>query len=274
MVCKDTLKCPEHGWLFTTEVKDDKCIHCKADVIKGRTEKMSKSKKNVIDPNDLIKRYGADTIRLFSLFAAPPEKDLEWSDQGVEGASRFLSRLWHLVSSNEDTLKKTDIKGFIGKSKLYKKTHQSIMKVTESIERDYHFNTAIASMMELLNVLTGEQHDDKSLKFAVRSMLLLLSPFAPHIAEELWVISGEEEGISRHSFPEFDVLAAKEDEIELVVQINGKVRSKIMVSAGLKDEDIKGIALSDEKVVSVIGNSEIKKVIVVKGKLVNIVITS
>ncbi|MBF0540840.1 MAG: leucine--tRNA ligase [Nitrospirae bacterium] len=274
MVCKETLKCPEHGWLFTDEVKEDKCIHCGKEVLKGRTEKMSKSKKNVIDPNVLINKYGADTIRLFSLFAAPPEKDLEWSDQGVEGASRFLNRLWNLVETNVDTLKKTDIKGFRGNSGLFKKTHQTIMKVTESIERDYHFNTAIAAMMELLNEMTGLQHDDKSLKFAVRAMILLLSPFAPHIAEELWEVSGAERGISKQSWPEYDKEAAKEDEIELVVQINGKVRSKIMVDVGLNDDQIKGIALSDERVISFIGSSVVKKIIVVKGKLINIVVTN
>lgn len=277
MVCKETLKCPEHGWLSVQEVRDDKCIKCGKVISKGRTEKMSKSKKNVIDPNILIEKYGADTIRLFSLFAAPPEKDLEWSDQGVEGAGRFLNRLWILVSSNQEILKKTDIKRFTGSSKLFKKTHKTIMKVTESIEHDYHFNTAIAAMMELLNEMTGveqAERDDKSLKFAVRTIILLLSPFAPHIAEELWVMSGEDRGISRQPWPAFDEQAAKDDEIELVVQINGKVRSKIMVSAGLNDEQIKGIALADEKVISFIGISQIKKVIVVKGKLINIVVTN
>jgi len=295
MVCKETLKCPEHGWLFTEEVKEDKCIHCGMTITKGRTEKMSKSKKNVIDPNVLINKYGADTLRLFSLFAAPPEKDLEWSDQGVEGASRFLNRLWNIVEKYKDTLQNTNIKGIsyntsavaqVVANELNRKSHQTIKKVTESIERDYHFNTAIAAMMELLNEIEKFckyhpvkyndrlQSDNEFLKFAVRTILLLLSPFAPHIAEELWEISGEGIGISSQPWPTFDKEAACEDVIELVVQINGRVRAKIMVSVGLDDEQIKGIALSDEKVISFIDSKVIKKVIVVKGKLVNIVVNN
>ncbi|RME63395.1 MAG: leucine--tRNA ligase, partial [Nitrospirae bacterium] len=158
MVCKETLKCPEHGWLFPEEVREGKCIKCGKEVIRGRTEKMSKSKKNVVDPEYLIKKYGADTSRLFILFAAPPEKDLEWSDQGIEGCHRFLHRLWNYVHSRREELlkaKERPLKITTEGEGLYRKLHQSIKKITEDIRDRYQFNTAVASMMELFNELSS-----------------------------------------------------------------------------------------------------------------------
>ncbi|KWT91103.1 leucine--tRNA ligase [Candidatus Magnetominusculus xianensis] len=255
MVCKETLKCPEHGWLFPEEAKGGKCSQCNGSVERGRVEKMSKSKKNVVTPDELTERYGADTARVFSLFAAPPEKDIDWSDQGVEGAYRFLNRLWTLIYSNIEQLKthrqKTHTTG-----PLIRKTHQTINKVTQSVERDYHFNTAIAALMELLNEANSfrpsKDEDYASLYFAVRSMLLLLSPFAPHICEELWQGIGEKGSILLHSWPEWDEEAAKEEEIELVIQINGKVRAKEKVSASLDDDNIREFALKNIKVMELL----------------------
>jgi leucyl-tRNA synthetase len=247
--------------------------------------KMSKSKGNVVDPDYLIDRYGADTSRLFSLFAAPPEKDLDWSDKGVEGAYRFLSRVWNVVSKNLDVLKENpsvaaerpDVHTLSEEGRgLLRKTHQTIRKVTSDIEKEYHFNTAIAALMELVNEMTAFDHcegpDLKALKFAVESTLLLLAPFTPHIAEELWEAIGNPPFIAEQGWPTWDEELAKEEEIELVVQVNGKLRGKLMVAFGLSDEELRERALGDAKTAEWIHGKSIKKVIVVKGRLVNIVV--
>ena len=244
--------------------------------------KMSKSKGNVIDPNYLIEKYGADTSRLFSLFAAPPEKDLDWSDKGVDGAFRFLHRLWSIVCKNRGNLSsaKSGIAAIAAMqpsaARLYKKTHQTIKKVTTDIEREYHFNTAIAGLMELVNEITAfepkTEEDWTTLKFSIEQVILLLSPFSPHIAEELWEATGNTPSVFDRQWPTWDDEAAKEETIELVVQVNGKVRSKMMIPAGTPDDEMQKIALEDKKIRESIGGREIKKVIVVRGKLVNIVI--
>ncbi len=246
--------------------------------------KMSKSKGNVVDPNYLIERYGADTSRLFSLFAAPPEKDLEWSDKGVDGAHRFLNRLWGIVYKNCERLRARNEPGKKIDSllltpdalRLFRKTHQTIKKVTTDMEREYHFNTAIAGMMELMNEITSfepaSDEDRTVFRFAIARVLLLLSPFSPHIAEEMWEAIGNRPSIFEQNWPEWDEDAAKEEQIELVVQVNGKLRSRVMISAGMPDNEVKKIALEDQRIREMIGDKSIKKVIVVKGKLVNIVI--
>jgi leucyl-tRNA synthetase len=268
MVCKETWKCPEHGWLFPEEVKEGKCALCSNEVQKGRVEKMSKSKKNVIDPDALINRYGADTMRLFSLFAAPPERDLEWSDKGVEGAYRFLNRIWGIVHKYraEAASGLSDSQA----SALLRKTHQTIKKVTADIEKEYHFNTAIAALMELTNEIS-DSAQSKETGFAIKNLLLMLAPFAPHISEELWNIIGEKNSILEYPWPSWDEDMAKEEEIELVVQINGRLRAKITAPAGMSDDDAKQRALQEQKVKETLDGKDIKKVIVVKGKLVNIV---
>ncbi len=244
--------------------------------------KMSKSKGNVVDPNYLIQRYGADTSRLFALFAAPPEKDLEWADKGVDGAYRFLNRLWGVVRNNHSIIRNAqlNIQDMARRQpsaySLFKKTHQTIKKVTADIEREYHFNTAIASMMELMNAIAASEQsseeDHAALRFAVERLLLLLSPFSPHVAEELWEAIGNRPSISEHPWPTWDEEIAREDEIELVVQVNGRLRSKIMISAGMPDEEIKKTAFADRRVREIIGDKEIQKILVIKGKLINIVI--
>jgi leucyl-tRNA synthetase len=247
--------------------------------------KMSKSKGNVVDPNYLIEKYGADTSRLFSLFAAPPEKDLDWSDKGVDGAYRFLNRLWGIVHKNCEELNvKCKVIGESVRSlrltdhslRLYKKTHQTVKKVTTDIEREYHFNTAIAGMMELMNEITSfdpESDEDLAVfKLALERLLLLLSPFSPHVAEELWEAIGNKPSIFEQKWPEWDEEAAREEQIELVIQVNGKLRSKMMIAVGLPEDDIKKMALGDQRIRDIIGAGTIKKVIVVKGKLVNIVV--
>ena len=244
--------------------------------------KMSKSKGNVVDPDYLIERYGSDTSRLFSLFAAPPERDLDWSDKGVEGAYRFLSRVWNITFRNVAALKKIDPSPAEtselspGGRSLVRKTHQAIRKVTNDIEREYHFNTAISALMELVNEMNGfEPADGKDLqvlRFALENALLLISPFTPHIAEELWTALGNAASISRRKWPVWDEELAREEEIELVIQINGKMRGKLMIPRGLSAEEVEKIALADQKTVEYTGGKNIKKVIVVKGRLVNIVV--
>ena len=275
MVCKETLKCPEHGWLFPHEAAGGKCTKCGKDVETGRVEKMSKSKRNIVDPDHLIAKYGSDTARLFSLFAAPPEKDLEWSDQGVEGAYRFLNRLWNIVHKNREALTKAR-GGPEGITPLLRKTHRTIKRVTNDIEREYHFNTAIAALMELANSITSfvpaSDGDYKALRYSIETLLLLLSPFSPHISEELWEAVGNGPGIFQKQWPVWDEDLAKEEEIELVVQVNGKVRAKLMVQPDLSDDEIKGLALDEPKIKSLLEERPLKKLFVVKGKLVNIVI--
>jgi leucyl-tRNA synthetase len=288
MVCKETFRCPEHDWLFPEEVKNDRCIHCSKEVEKGRVEKMSKSRKNVIDPDALINRYGADTMRLFSLFAAPPERDLEWSDKGVEGAYRFLNKLWGIVYRNSNGLcvmgnelkeNAFDLSRITDNaSRLLRKTHQTIRRVTDDIEKDYHFNTAIAALMELANELSSfipEKEEERfAFGFAIKNTLLMLSPFAPHISEELWKAVGEKDSIFEHPWPSWDEALARDEEIELVVQVNGKLRAKIPVPAGLSDDDAKGIAVREPKIKEMLNGRQIKKIVVVKGRLVNIVISN
>jgi leucyl-tRNA synthetase len=282
MVCKETMRCPDDGWLMPDEVRDGRCVKCGSSVELGRVEKMSKSKKNVIDPDYLIRRYGADTSRLFSLFAAPPEKDLEWSDKGIEGAYRFLNRIWTLVNKNAEELRA--VKGVepgisqmeTDSLRLFRKTHQTIRKVTNDIERRFQFNTAIASLMELFNEISSFSASTRDewavLRFSIKSLLLMLSPFSPHIAEELWEVIGEIPAISVQEWPEWDEEAAREEEIELVVQVNGKVRARATVPAGLDDDAIKETALGIEKIRTLIDGRVVRKVIVVRGKLVNIVV--
>lgn len=284
MVCKETLRCETHGWLYPGEVKEGKCSHCHQTVQVGRNEKMSKSTKNVVDPESLIKRYGADTARLFCLFAAPPEKDLDWSDQGVEGSFRFLNRVWRMVVDNLSLLK--PIRPFDGESelddrqkKLWFKTHATIKKVTHDIEDRFHFNTAISAIMELVNAIyqfdLTRVKDELTLsiiKEAIETVVLLLSPITPHIAEELWEKLGRKKSILKTPWPAYDAKAIVEEEILIVIQVNGKLRSRITVPVDSSDEEIKGIALSDEKTKGWISGKEIKKVIMVPKKLVNVVV--
>ncbi|MDI6744405.1 MAG: leucine--tRNA ligase [Thermodesulfovibrionales bacterium] len=286
MVCKETLKCSDHGWLFPEDVKDEKCVKCGKAGERGRVEKMSKSKKNVVDPDHLINKYGADTSRLFSLFAAPPERDLEWSDQGVEGAYRFLNRIWGIVYKNRNALcvKRNMLKEDIfhasritdHASRLLRKTHQTIKRVTNDIEREYHFNTAIAALMELVNDISSfepeSEEDRKIFRFSIETLLLLLSPFSPHITEELWESMDSKNSIFEQQWPFWDENIAREEEIELVIQINGKVKAKLLIPAGLSDEQIKQKALDEPKTQETISGKALKKVFIVKGKLVNIVI--
>jgi len=245
--------------------------------------KMSKSKGNVVDPNVLIKKYGADTVRLFSLFAAPPERDLEWSDQAVEGASRFLNRVYRFIESNKEMLIKTPQQipsDLDEKSRtLHRKTHQTIRRVTRDMEDDFHFNTAISAVMELFNLMLSMVSEKTELdiapaviKEAVDSVLLLLNPMTPHFSSELWELTGHTELIENQSWPSFNPDSAKEDEITVVVQVNGKVRSRLLVSPDIDDAELKELAMQVDKVQKFVGDKPVRKIIVVPKKLVNVVV--
>lgn len=244
--------------------------------------KMSKSKGNVVDPHDLIGQYGADTVRLFSLFAAPPERDLEWNSQGVEGASRFLNRVYRFIVTHKDILceKCAEPVQFNERSReLNRKTHQTIKKVTENIEQNFHFNTAISAMMELFNVLSSTGSGDDKIPMepaviqeAVTNLLILLSPMVPHFAAEMWEASGHIGSVEDQVWPEYDTEAAKEEMLTIVIQVMGKVRSRLQVPANTSNETLVEMALNDENTLKFIGDKEIKKTIVVQKKLVNIVI--
>jgi len=241
--------------------------------------KMSKSKGNTVDPQPLIEKYGADTVRLFILFAAPPDQSLEWNDEGVDGAARFLKRLWKLVATHvtqQSTIAALNIDALSsGQKDIRRKLHETIAKVSDDVGRRHTFNTAIAAVMELMNELA--KFDDASeqgcavVREAIEGIVLLLSPIVPHITQQLWNDLGHDEMLADASWPVCDESAMVRDEIELVVQVNGKLRSKINVSANADKESIEASALADEKIVSNIEGKTVRKVIVVPGRLVNIV---
>ena len=245
---------------------------------------MSKSLKNVIDPDFLVKHYGADTARIFCLFAAPQEKDLEWSEQGVDGSFRFLSRLWRIVEEYLNDIKTVEpLSGVVELEEelkaLRRKTHQTIRKVTVDIEDRFHFNTAISAVMELVNAvyqIKRPASDEKIALAAVREALetavILLVPIVPHITEELWQLLGHKDLAANVPWPEFDSGIASEEEMTIVVQINGKLRSRMTVAVDEDPEKIKADALADEKIKSMTAGTQIKKVIYVPKKLVNIVV--
>ena len=284
MVCKETMRCTEHNYLFPDEVVDGRCVQCQKEVTVGKTEKMSKSLKNVVDPDYLIKKYGADTVRIFCLFAAPPEKDLEWSDLGVEGSFRFLNRTWRIVLDYLDDIR--DVRPFDGGEDLddslktlRRKTHQTIRKVTRDIEERFHFNTAISAVMELVNALylleRPEKENKKALSVireAIETIILLMAPTVPHIMEELWILTEHESNLADAPWPTYNHEVAAEEEITIVVQVNGKVRSRVVVPADEDEETIKSLALGDEKIARFISGKAVVKEIYVPKKLVNIVI--
>lgn len=242
--------------------------------------KMSKSKGNVVDPNELINQYGADTVRLFSLFAAPPERDLDWNPQGVEGSSRFLAKVFRLISLNkacfegEGTVSAETLDDV--SRQLYRKTHQTIRRVTESIESNFHFNTAIAGVMELVNTIgaaeEAKQFDQAVLREALEIVMHLLFPMTPHFCEELWEETGHGHYLASVPWPHYNAEAAKEEELIIVVQVNGKLRTKLQVAAGIENKTLEELALADEKIAPFLKGAKPKKIIVVPNKLVNIVL--
>ncbi|MDD5411213.1 MAG: leucine--tRNA ligase [Methylobacter sp.] len=242
--------------------------------------KMSKSKGNTVDPQALIDEYGADTVRLFIMFAAPPEQSLEWSDSGVDGAFRFLKRLWKQAYSHVEAGGSTqaiDKQALTEEQQVVRRQlHQTIQKVTDDFGRRYTFNTVIAANMELVNTLskfTDESENGKAVRQeALEAIVLMLSPIVPHICHQLWLDLGHQGAVVSESWPQVDVTALVQDTVELVIQVNGKLRSKISVSIVASKDEVEAMALADEHVKRFIENKPVRKVIVVPNKLINIVV--
>ena len=276
------------------EIKDTKAFSkSTGEELTVKIEKMSKSKNNGVDPEEIVKEYGADPARVFTLFAAPPEKELEWNVNGLAGAYRFINRLFLIVSdsfefADKNTGKENNYGIDLSKrnekdEEIQKKLHQTVKKVTESIEDDFHFNTAIAAVMELLNDMTTYKQEvidkndvstesKKIWKEVLDKVILLIAPFAPHIADELWEIIGNKTFTFEEEWPTFEEELTKEHKMNLVVQINGKIRETIPAKIGLPKEEYEKLAFDSEKIKKAIEGKEIVKVIVVPNKLVNIVV--
>jgi leucyl-tRNA synthetase len=248
--------------------------------------KMSKSKGNLVGAIEMADKYGCDTGRMYTLFAAPPEKDLEWSEQGIEGAARFLNKVYRLVSRHAERLHgvpadfkwQIDLATATPKEKLLvRRTHQTLKRVTNDFESRWHFNTSVALIMELFNELQQQEPLDVDmspviLKRALMMLLLMLSPMSPHIAEELWEMLGIPGGISRQPWPVYREDLTREDQIEVIIQINGRLRGKILVDESMTEEETRERALGDARIKVLLDGKSVVKVIVVPQKLVNIVI--
>jgi leucyl-tRNA synthetase len=244
--------------------------------------KMSKSKGNVVDPDYLIQRFGADTARLFCLFAAPPEKDLDWSDKGVEGSYRFLHRLWRLVMERVDELKQVEPATTLESQdkevmRLLHMVHKTTKKVTEDLKR-FHLNTAIAATMELVNGINkflennkGDEEALRVLRGSLDHLIMLVSPFCPHITQELWEALGHSELLIDCPWPSFDEAYVREEMVTLAIQISGKLRDTVEVARDLDEAALKALVLSLEKVQRHLADRPVRKVIVIPNKLVNIV---
>jgi leucyl-tRNA synthetase len=245
--------------------------------------KMSKNKGNVVSPDDMVARFGADSTRAYALFAAPPDRDLDWQEAGVEGVHRFLSRVYRFVMRNADVAGKSSGNALAADGgsvrAIQRKLHQTIRRVTDDFQGRWHFNTCIAAIMELVNALYGVEDEITAGRFpadvladAQRSLVQLLAPFAPYLAAELWEVLGEKSNLLRQPWPEYDPALAKEDEIEYAIQLNGKLRSRIAVPAETPESTVQERALADEKVKASMDGKQVVKVIVIPGKLVNIVV--
>jgi leucyl-tRNA synthetase len=252
--------------------------------------KMSKSLGNVVSPDEMVARFGADAARLYSLFAAPPDRDLDWQDTGIEGIQRFLGRVYRYVVRNAAPAQKRPPASSNGTNlssearQVQRKLHQTIKRVTDDFRGRWHFNTCIAAIMELVNELyamedrvgraplSADGIPTKLLANVQRDLVLLLAPFAPYLAHELWEMLGEKGTLLRAAWPKYDPELAKEEELEIPVQVNGKLRGRITVPADAGEDLVKDRALADEKVKGAIAGKQIVKWIIVPGKLVNIVV--
>jgi leucyl-tRNA synthetase len=250
---------------------------------------MSKSKGNVVDPDDMLQKYGADALRLYVMFVAPPEKEVEWSDAGLEGSWRFLARIWRFVDQWCDAAKGAPSTATFGaeglnraERQLRRKTHETIRRVTVDVEQRIHLNTAVSALMELVNDLyaygetltTGAPRPQARavLREAIEALVIMVSPFAPHTAEELWERLGHVDGLTKTPWPSFDEQVAKPEEIVIPVQVNGKLRSRLTVPAETPESELRELALADPAVRAHTDGKTVKSVIVAKGKLINVVV--
>jgi len=283
MVCHPAFKCPEHGWLYPQDVEDATvCPQC-GKPLEMSSFKMSKSKRNVVDPTEIIERYGADAERLYTMFMGPPERDIDWTDDGIRGAFRFLKRVWNLVLSSIDKLAPQEATGDpttldeAGLS-LWRKYHRTVKKVTEDIEDRFSFNTAVSTIMELFNELSPYADSDTAdaglLRQTVDGLILILSPFTPFLCEELWRRTGHQDAVLQQSWPEYVAEALVEETVEVPIQINGKVRARITVpaeAAGNRDA-LRDAALADPTVQAKLEGKELVKAIGIPGKMVSLVV--
>ncbi len=254
---------------------------CQGMVLKDGA-KMSKSKGNTVDPQGLIEKYGADTVRLFVLFAAPPEQSLEWSDQGVQGAHRFINRIWKLVNKHIDAglPEGIDVNHSMKDLKLMRsKIHKTLSKVKDDYLRRHSFNTAIAAVMELSNDIPQEWFDSsaspemrKVANEAIESILLMLNPITPHLCQYLWWQLYPQESIIDKFWPKIEGSLLIDDKLKIAIQVNGKLRSEIEIDKGTDEDSVKSMALNDEKIIKHLDGAEVKKIIYVPGKILNIVI--
>ena len=283
MICHETFKNADGQWMFPSVVRpDDAGNFTDADgkpVTRGRSEKMSKSKRNVIDPEEIIQTYGADTARLFMLSDSPPDRDLDWTDSGVDGAWRYVNRLWRMIDGAEmaDWETNGNRPADLGKAGdgIERLTHKTIAAVTKDIEA-FHFNKAVARIRELSNAVEGSDTSDAgtawAFKFAAKNIVQLIAPMMPHLAEELWNTVGQNGLVADAAWPKADPALLIEDSITIAVQVNGKVRGTIDVAKDAAEDAVKEQALALENVSSFIGDKEIRKVIVVPNRIVNIVV--
>ncbi len=280
MVCHQTYKNVNSEWIFPKDVikVNDKffTIDKKNKVFPGRIEKMSKSKKNVIDPNTIVDTFGSDTARFFILSDSPPQRDMEWTDEGVEGASRFLNKVWQLITAENysetpyQKIKHNDEADF----KIFLSTYKTILNVTQAIE-DFHFNIAIANIRTLFNELylyKVKTNDNKIIKkFCISNFLILLNPICPHICEEAWEILGNKQSISDSQWPKVDLEYLNERHIIIPIQINGKRRGEIKIAKSLNSKEVEKLALNHQNIVKFLDQTP-KKIIYIPNKIINIVI--
>ena len=260
---------------------------------------MSKSKGNVVDPDDMLQKYGADALRLYVMFVAPPEKEVEWSDAGLEGSFRFLMRVWRLVDHWAETIGGEGIPACgddctDAEKALRRKTHETIRRVTGDVEERMHLNTAVSSLMELVNELyafsEGTAHGAPSraepvagrieraqtiaaLREAINALVVMISPFAPHTAEELWQKLGCHDGLAKAAWPSFDEQVARAAEVVVPVQVNGKLRARVTAPANATEDKLRELALADPAVKAHTDGKTIRKVVVAKGPLVSVVVS-
>jgi leucyl-tRNA synthetase len=259
-------------------------LFCQGTVLKGGTA-MSKSTGNVVGAISMADKYGADAARVYSLFAAPPEKDMEWSEQGIEGCSRFLHRTYRLFERHAARLRDVAAANpravgaevSAGERAVLRKAHQSLRRITQDYDARWHFNTSVAALMELLNELQGQEPQEENLrpavlKEALELFVVMLAPMAPHLCEELWEMLGHRDGLARAAWPMWDDNLAREEMVEVVIQVNGKLRGKITAEPGLPEQELQARVLAEAKIAEALAGRQPRKVIVVANKLVNIVV--
>jgi leucyl-tRNA synthetase len=236
---------------------------------------MSKSRGNIVDPDDMVQKYGADTCRLFTLFAAPPEKDMEWNESSVQGQHRFLTRVYRFVARNAEKARSGAGEAGEADRKALRKLHQALDKITQDFDNRWHFNTSIAALMELMNTL--EDHEAGLTGPAAAEILeklcMMLHPFAPFLSQEIWSVElGREGYLVRQPWPQVNAELAKEDGAEIPIQVNGKLRSKVIVPFGIAKDELERVVLADEKVKTNIAGKQVMKIVIVPDKLVNVVV--